>query len=99
GNLSKSTPTIELREGKYTYKGLSDGGYFDGGYGNFTRNGNKLIFELIHYDIPMEDIGVSHNWLLNGEYQYKLDGNKLILSKSIANEDGRFSYEFELTKK
>jgi hypothetical protein len=95
---SSSTPTIELGEGKYTYKGLSKGSYFDSGYGNFSINGNKIIFELTHYDIPMEDIGVNQNWLFQGEYKYKFDENKLTFSKKISNSDGEFEYVFELKR-
>jgi len=95
---SSSTPTIELKKGKYTYQGLSRGGYFDSGYGNFTINGNKIIFELTYYDIPMEDIGVNQNWLLQGEYEYQFDENKLTFSKTISNSEGKFEYVFELER-
>jgi hypothetical protein len=99
GNFSdSSTPTIELREGKYAYTGLANGSYYDSGYGNFTINGNKIIFELTDYDIPMEDIGVNQNWLLQGEYKYKFDENKLTFSKTVSNSDGKFKYMFELER-
>jgi hypothetical protein len=98
GSPSSSTPTIELREGKYTYQGLSRGSYFDNGYGNFTINGNKIIFELTYYDIPMENIGVNQNWLLQGEYKYEFDENKLTFSKTVSNSDGKFKYVFELKR-
>ena len=38
-----STPTIEFKNGKYNYKGLSNDGYFDSGFGDFTIIGNKII--------------------------------------------------------
>jgi major membrane immunogen (membrane-anchored lipoprotein) len=98
GSPLSSTPTIELREGKYTYQGLSRGSYFDSGNGNFTINGNKIIFELTYYNIPMEDIGVNQNWLLQGEYKYKFDDNKLTFSKNVTNTDGKFKYVFELKR-
>ena len=98
GSPSGSTPTIELRDGKYTYQGLSGGNYFDSGYGKFTINGNKIIFELTYYDIPMEDIGVNQNWLLQGEYQYEFDEDKLTFSKTISDTDGKFKYVFEFKK-
>ena len=98
GSPSSSMPTIELREGKYTYQGLSRGSYFDSGYGNFTISGNKIIFELIYYDIPTEKIGVNQNWLLQGEYKYKFDETKLTLSKATSNSDGKFKYVFELKR-
>ena len=93
-----STPTIELKNGKYTYKGLSNDSYFDSGSGNFTIKGNKIIFELTDYDIPMEDIGVVEEWQLRGEYKYKFDGNKLIFSKSCTVYDEKYKYEFELKR-
>ena len=93
-----STPTIELKEEKYTYKGLSDNAYYDSGYGNFTIKGNKIIFELTYYPIPMEDIGVVDEWLLQGEYKYKFDGNKLIFSKTSTVFGERYKYEFEFKR-
>jgi len=93
-----STPTIELREGKYTYKGLSDDSYYDSGSGNFTIKGNKITFELTYYPIPMEDIGVVDSWLLKGEYKYKFDGNKLSFSKTSKVMADKCRYEFELKK-
>ena len=90
-----STPSIELRNGKYTYKGLSNDSYYDSGSGNFTVEGNKIIFELTYYDIPMEKIGVVDDWLLKGEYEYKYDGNRLILSKTSTVYEEKYRYEFE----
>ena len=89
-----STPTIELKNGKYTYRELSNGNYYNSGSGNYTINGNKILFELTDYDIPMEQIGVIEDWLLKGEYEYKIDGNKLMFSKTSEE----FSYKFELEK-
>jgi hypothetical protein len=102
-----TTPTIELRNGKYTYNGLSNGGYFDIGGGNFTIKGNKIIFELTHIDhdpsVPTNvDLVLPdwHNdWLFNGEYKYKQDGNKLILSKTTTVNTRMYRFEFELEKK
>lgn len=93
-----STLTIELKNGKYTYKGLADGGYYDSGYGKFTINGSKIIFELLHYDVPMEDIGVIDEWLLQGEYEYTFKGNKLKLSKTYPVMDMEYGCEFKLEK-
>jgi len=56
-----TTPTIEFKNGKYSYKGLADGGYYDSGSGNFTINGDKIIFELTNYDIPKEYIWMNIN--------------------------------------
>ena len=93
-----STPTIELKNGKYTYKRLSNDNYYNTGSGNFTIQSNKISFELTNYDIPMEDIGVVDDWLLKGEYEYKFDGNKLTFSKTSTVYEERYSYEFELNR-
>ena len=94
-----STPVIQLKNGKYTYKGLSNDSYYNSGSGNFSINGNVIKFELTYYDIPMEDIGVVNAWLLNGEYECKLDGDKLSFSKTATVYDDKFKYEFELKRK
>jgi len=92
-----STPTIEFKNGKYTYSELSNNNYYNCGSGNFTIEGNKILFELLDYDIPMEDIGVIDEWLLKGEYEYKFYGNKLRFSKTVTVGD-KYSYEFELKR-
>jgi hypothetical protein len=95
---SSSTPTIELKNGKYTYYGLSNDNYFNSGSGNFTVKSNKIIFELTYYDIPMEDIGVVDDWLVKGEYEYEFDGNNLIFSKTSMVHTEKYKYVFELEK-
>jgi hypothetical protein len=95
---SSSTPTIEFKNGKYNYKGLSNDGYFDRGFGNFTIIGNKIIFGLTFYPIPTEKIGVVDSWLLKGEYEHKIEGNKLIFSKTSIVMADECRYEFELIK-
>ena len=94
-----STPIIELKNGKYSYKKLSNGYYYNNGSGNFTINGDKIIFELTYYDIPIETIGVVDDWLLKGEYECKFDGNILICSKTATVMEEEYRYEFELKKK
>ena len=93
-----TTPTIELRDGKYTYKGLSNDGYYDSGSGNFTISGDKIIFELTYYDIPIEYIGVVDSWLLKGEYKCEFGENKLIFSKTATVMADMYEYVFELNK-
>ena len=93
-----STPTIELKNGKYTYTGLSNDSYYDSGSGNFTIKDNTIIFELTYYPIPMEAIGVVDGWLLKGEYEYKLEGDKLSFSKTSTVMADEYRYEFELKK-
>ena len=103
--LWSTTPTIELKNGKYTYNGLSNGSYFDIGSGNFTIKGNKIIFELTYLDhdpsVPDVIFMLAEwhsDWLLNGEYEYKYDGNKLILSKTTTINTGTYRFEFELER-
>ncbi|MDR0231956.1 MAG: hypothetical protein LBI82_07540 [Dysgonamonadaceae bacterium] len=59
-----SMPTIELKDGKYTYKGLSNDSFYDRGSGNYTIEGTKIIFELKDCAMPMQAIGVIDSWLL-----------------------------------
>ncbi|MDL2296792.1 hypothetical protein LJC68_09660 [Bacteroidales bacterium OttesenSCG-928-B11] len=46
----------------------------------------------------MESIGVIPEWLLQGEYKYKLDGEKLSFSKTTKVMGDKYSYEFELKR-
>jgi len=98
-----STPTIELGNGKYTYQGFAnDDPLFDSGYGNFTIKDNKIIFELTYYHVPEGMLphpieGFDH-WFLKGEYKYKFDGHKLILSKTSTVNAEKYKYEFELER-
>jgi hypothetical protein len=78
-----TTPTIELKKGKYTYKDLSSGPYYTTGSGNYSINENIIQFELIEYPKPLEGIGVIEDLLLKGEYDYTFDGNNLIFSKTV----------------
>ena len=96
-----ATPTIELKKGKYTYKKLSNGAYYTSGSGKYSINDNKIVFELISYPIPMENIDVIEELLLIGEYDYTFDGQKLSFSKAVfpINPEEEYSCEFELTKK
>ena len=101
-NLSRgwswsTTPTIVLNNGKYTYKGLADGSYYDSGSGNYTITGNKIIFELTYYPKPMATIGVLNSWLLKGEYEHEFNGDNLRFSK-MSTEGDEYRAEFELKK-
>jgi hypothetical protein len=101
-----ATPTIELKNGKYTYNGLSNDIYFNRGSGNFTIKGNKIIFELKYSEhdpgAPMVNFMLTawhSDWLLNGEYKYKFDGNKLIFSKTSTVNKEKYRFEFELKRR
>ena len=93
-----STPTIEFKNGKYTYTGLDNGSYFDSGYGNFSIVDNKIIFQLVDYNKPMEYIGVMDGWLLKGQYEYEFGGNKLTFTKTYSDLGMTYSCIFELEK-
>jgi len=71
------------------------------GYGNYSINENKIIFELISYPIPMEDIGVVEELLLKGEYDYTVDGKKLTFTKTVfpITPEEEYRCEFKLIKK
>jgi len=105
--LWTTTPTIELKNGEYTYNGLSNTVYFNRGAGNFTIKDDKIIFELAYSghdpDAPRVDFMLTdwHSaWLLNGEYEYKFDGKYLIFSKKTISDFNSevISFLFELTK-
>ena len=94
------TSTIELKDGKYTYKVFSHFLSFDSGSGNFKIIGNKIIFELINYDVPMEEapLGIIEDYLLQGEYEYTLDENNLTFSKSSTAYEEKYRYELEFER-
>ena len=103
--LWSTAPTIKFKNGKFTSSGLSNGGYHDIGNGNFTIKGNKIIFELTHiaHDPSMPDVDLMlaawhSDWLLNGEYEYKAEGNKLTFSKTTIVLGGKYRFEFKLER-
>ena len=53
---------------------------------------------MTYYPIPTEKIGVVDSWLLKGEYEHKIEGNKLIFSKTSIVIADECIYEFELKK-
>jgi hypothetical protein len=97
----KTIPTIELKNGKYTFEGIFCDTPNDNGFGNFTIKGNKIIFELTGYYLPVDLLvveGYYNHWLLEGEYEYRFDGNKLTFSKTATVYGDKYNYEFELTR-
>ena len=94
------TSTIELKDGKYTYKVFSHFLSFDSGSGNFKIIGDKIIFELTDYDVPTEEapLGIIENYLLQGEYEYTLDKNNLTFSKSSTAYEENYRYELEFKR-
>ena len=97
------TTTIVLKEGKFTYKETPEGIYRNV-YGNYSINKKKIIFKVENYDFPWLDIlyieGAT-TLLLEGEYNYTFDGEKMTFSKIVfaLSPEEKFSCEFELYKK
>ena len=97
--------TIELKEGKYIYRGLSEGslsGIYDVS-GNYSISNNKITFEIKSYDGPAVDLVVVEGFavfLLDGEYKYNFGGKKLIFSKVFEQIPGNEKYrcEFKFNK-
>jgi len=73
------TPTIELKNLQYNFRELTNNGYYESGYGYFSILGDKIIFDLKY---SFANFRVNEQYSLKGEYQYRLDGEKLFLSKT-----------------
>ena len=104
--LSITAPIIEFNDEKFACNGLSNGHFHDIQSGNFTITDNKIIFELTHIE---HDPSMPNNidlmlapwfddWLLKGEYEYKIDGNKLSFSKTATVLEKEYKFEFEFIK-
>ena len=95
-----TVPTIELNGGKFTYNETPEGVYRNV-YGNYSINKKKIIFEVENYDFPWLDIlyieGAT-TLLLEGEYNYRFNGKKLIFSKVVSRPPEKYKCEFELYK-
>jgi len=95
---------IELKGGKYTYRGLSEGSLSDiyNVSGNYSINDNKIIFEIKSYDGPAVDLMLVEGFavlLLDGEYIYTFDGEKLAFSKVVISTPEKYNCEFDFYKK
>ena len=98
-----STPTIELKEGKYTFKDEPFEGLFCfTDFGNFSIRNNKIKFNVENSEMqPMMEINYSPGYTscaLGGEYNYKFDGKKLFFSTVIKSPPEEFRVEFEFYK-
>ena len=96
-----TTPTIELKGGKYTYEETFEGSFYMNVSGNYSISNDKIIFELTNLDMPMVNFVVVEGFailLLEGEYNYTFDGEKLIFSKVVISSPEEYSCEFELYK-
>ena len=101
-NFSWSTaPTIEFKKGKFTYKETPESIIYQNVYGHYSINKKKIIFTLENYDFPWMEIlyieGAT-TLLLEGEYDYRFDGKKLIFSKVVSYPPEKYKCEFELYK-
>ena len=97
-----TAPTIELEGGKFTYKETPpEKAIYQNVYGDYSINKEKIIFELENFDCPWLDIlyieGAT-TLLLEGEYNYRFDGKKLIFSKIVSIPPEKYKCEFELYK-
>ena len=97
--------TIEFVGGKYTYRGLSEGSLSDiyDVSGSYSISNNKIIFEMESYDGPAVDLIVKEGFavfLLEGEYNFTFDGEKLFFSKVFEQipDNEKYECKFELNK-
>ena len=81
--------TLELVDGGFTCSYSSD--IPGGGSGNYSINDNKIIFNEEHVWTAKFDGGL----ILNGEYNFSFDGEKLKFSKIY---DGYAHYKYELKR-
>ena len=81
--------TLKLQEGRYTCIGNPDR-IPAGGRGTYTVEEDKIIF--IDENVWTADF--DWNLILNGEYDYTFDGQKLIIWKEI-NDQSTYRYELE----
>ena len=92
-----STPTIELKEGEYTFK--DDYGIFRvTDEGDYSISNHKIIFEVKNatMDPPMEIMYVPGYaiYSFSGEYDYKYNGDKLILTRVVNLSEDMIKCEF-----
>ena len=73
-NSESGKTTLELKNGKFTCTGNSNK-IPAGGFGNYSINNDKIMFEDVNYWTANFDWGL----ILNGEYEYKFVGKNLKL--------------------
>ena len=98
-----STPTIELKDGKYNFKDAPFEGLFCiTDFGDYSVSNNKIIFEVKNSEMqPPMQINYAEgytSWALGGEYNYRFEGEKLFFSKVIKSSPEEYRVEFELYK-
>jgi len=88
--VSSGTTVLELKDGRF----INTGNYNRvpaGGSGTYSINNDKIIFN----DENIWTANFDWNLILNGEYDYTFDGNRL---KFSANKNGVGYYEYDLKK-
>jgi len=90
-----STPTIDLKYGTYSYEGLTSGSCCCGA-GNFTTQGDMIFFRKSRPNGPTEHIWCGNE--LNGDYDYRFEGDSLFFSKIFNFFSTEYKYEFALKK-
>ena len=97
-----TTPTIELKEGKYSYQEDPFEGWFLVNHsGNYSISNKKIIFEVTNDVSSTMEIHFAEGyalWYLGGEYNYTFDGEKLLFSKVISSPTEEYRVEFEFHK-
>lgn len=87
--FSNSVTVSFMAENKYNSNG-NDNYYPAGGSGTYEVEASKINFEDINYWTANFD----WNLILNGEYDYSLNGSELIIS-AAKNDMGLYTYELE----
>lgn len=91
GNTFSKPVTVRfIEENVYSSTGNTDY-YPAGGNGTFEINGSTILFN----DIGVWTANFDWNLILNGEYDFSLNGNELIIS---ANKNNVGFYKYELIK-
>ena len=94
GTIFTNNVTVTF-SGKNNYISSGDGNnndfYPSGGNGTYEKGTSKFIF----YDVNIWLAHFDWNLILNGEYDYTINENELILS---ANKNNVGFYKYELTK-
>jgi hypothetical protein len=89
GGSNSGITTLELKNGKFTCTAGTNR-FPAGGSGNYTVKNDKIIFE----DVNFWTADFDWNLILNGEYDYTINGKKLKFSAD-KNDVGNYVYDLE----
>ena len=91
GDTFSNPVTVNFNDGN-NYQSSGNNDYFPaGGSGTYEKSNSTIEF----YDINYWTANFDWNLILGGEYDYSINGNKLIIS---ANRTDFGIYKYELTK-